>query len=102
MPCIAVVPRVRSHSAKLALFGNGAHRHEPVLASDRGPRSIARTDSPIWTVTDAIQSRFTEAFLEIKLTLNSMSRNGKRSQVIGITSTYPDEGKSSLQRPWRY
>jgi capsular exopolysaccharide synthesis family protein len=122
MPCIAVVPRVRSHSALMtfarieeqgleawlaglraelvsktyALFGNGAHRHEPVLASDRGSRNIARTDSPIWTVTDAIRSRFTEAFLEIKLTLDSMNRNGERNQVIGITSTYPDEGKSTV------
>jgi capsular exopolysaccharide synthesis family protein len=112
MSCIAVVPRVRSHSAKLALLWNGAypllrngaypllwngaHRHEPVLASDRGPRNIARTVSPIWTVTDAIQSRFTEAFLEIKLTLDSMSCNGRRSQIIGITSTYPGEGKSTV------
>lgn len=122
MPCIAVIPRVRSHSALMrsacveeqgpkarlaglraelvsrtyALFGSDTHRHEPVLAFDRGSRNIARTDSPIWTVTDAIRSRFTEAFLEIKLTLDSMNRNGQRSQVIGITSTYPDEGKSTV------
>lgn len=122
MPCIAAIPRVRSHSALMrsacieeqgpkarlaglraelvsrtyALFGSGTHRHEPVLAFDRGSRNIARTDSPIWTVTDAIRSRFTEAFLEIKLTLDSMNRNGQRSQVIGITSTYPDEGKSTV------
>lgn len=122
MPCIAVIPRVRSHSALMrsacieergpearlaglgaelvsrtyALFGSGTRRHEPVLAFDRGSRNIARTDSPIWTVTDAIRSRFTEAFLEIKLTLDAMNRNGQRSQVIGITSTYSDEGKSTV------
>jgi uncharacterized protein involved in exopolysaccharide biosynthesis/Mrp family chromosome partitioning ATPase len=97
MPCIAVVPSVKSHVPKLrAPFSNGAHSHEPVLASDRSSRNIARTDSPIWTVTDAKRSRFTEAFLEIKLALDSVNRNGKRSQVIGITSTYPDEGKSTV------
>jgi capsular exopolysaccharide synthesis family protein len=59
-------------------------------------RNIVRTESPIWTITDAPQSRFTESFLEIKLAIDSMNRSGKRNQVIGITSTQPDEGKSTV------
>ncbi|WP_198164111.1 Wzz/FepE/Etk N-terminal domain-containing protein [Bradyrhizobium jicamae] len=59
-------------------------------------RSIIRGDSPIWTITDAPQSRFTDSFLEMKLAIDSMSRNGKRNQAIGITSTQPHEGKSTV------
>jgi len=59
-------------------------------------RNIVRTESPIWTITDAPQSRFTESFLEIKLAIDSMNRSGRRNQVIGITSTQPDEGKSTV------
>jgi capsular exopolysaccharide synthesis family protein len=59
-------------------------------------RSIVRAESPIWTITDAPQSRFTESFLEIKLAIESMNRSGKRNQVIGITSTQPNEGKSTV------
>ncbi|WMT72968.1 AAA family ATPase [Bradyrhizobium sp. Ash2021] len=59
-------------------------------------RSIVRTENPIWTITDAPQSRFTESFLEIKLAIDTMNRSGKRNQVIGITSTQPNEGKSTV------
>lgn len=59
-------------------------------------RNIVRTESPIWTIVDTPESPFTEAFLEIKLAIDTMSRNGKRNQVIGITSTQPNEGKSTV------
>lgn len=59
-------------------------------------RSIERTESPIWTITDAPQSRFTESFLEIKLAIDTMNRSNKRNQVVGITSTQPNEGKSTV------
>jgi capsular exopolysaccharide synthesis family protein len=67
-------------------------------ASTERPRSrdIVRTQSPIWTIIDAPQSAFTESFLEIKLAIDTMSRNGNRNQVIGITSTRPNEGKSTI------
>ena len=51
--CITVVPRVKSNGAKRALSS---------LSSTVRPRSknIVRTENPIWTITDAPQSRFTE------------------------------------------
>ena len=92
--CIAVVPEVASAGAKLgALLVDGAPRRQ---RADPRSRSIVRTESPIWTITDAPQSRFTESFLEIKIAIDSMNRSGKRNQVIGITSTHPDEGKSTV------
>jgi succinoglycan biosynthesis transport protein ExoP len=63
---------------------------------DSPRRNIVRTENPIWTVTDAPQSRFTGSFLEIKLAIDTMNRSGKRNQVIGITSTLPNEGKSTV------
>jgi capsular exopolysaccharide synthesis family protein len=87
--CITVVPKVKSNGAKRALSS---------LSSTVRPRpkNIVRAENPIWTITDAPQSRFTESFLEIKLAIDSMNRNGKRNQVIGITSTQAGEGKSTV------
>ncbi len=59
-------------------------------------RNIVRTESPIWTIIDSPRSRFAESFVEIKLAIDSMSRSGKRNQVIGITSTQQNEGKSTV------
>jgi len=87
--CIAVVPRVKSDGAKRALSN-------PRSTVRPASKNIVPTENPIWTITDAPQSRFTESFLEIKLAIDSMNRNGKRNQVIGITSTQPDEGKSTV------
>jgi capsular exopolysaccharide synthesis family protein len=68
----------------------------PTSTDDPRSQNIVRTESPIWTITDAPQSPFTESFLEIKLAIDSMNRSGKRVQVIGITSTRPNEGKSTV------
>jgi len=59
-------------------------------------RALVRTQSPLWTIIDAPQSPFTESFLEIKLAIDTVNRNGNRVQVIGITSTQPNEGKSTI------
>lgn len=93
--CIAVVPAVSSVASRLAAFAHRATRTERALPNARS-RRIVRTDNPIWTVTDAPQSRFTGSLLEIKLAIDAMSRSGKRNQVIGLTSTQPDEGKSTV------
>jgi capsular exopolysaccharide synthesis family protein len=116
--CIAVVPLVKSGSVRKrlkAVFSglaqklptNWASAKSPVILtrigltsiampSTDGSRNIVRTESPIWTIADAPQSPFTESFLEIKLAIDSMNRIGKRTQIIGITSTRPNEGKSTV------
>lgn len=96
LACISVIPRVKSSSAMRTVpCADSADRHEQALCKPIS-RNIARSESPIWTVTNAPQSRFSDSFLEIKLAIDSMNRNGKQNQVIGITSTYPDEGKSTI------
>lgn len=68
----------------------------PSLADRPKSRNILRTASPIWTITDAPQSRFTESLVEIKLAIDTMNRSGERNQVIGISSAQPGEGKSTV------
>jgi capsular exopolysaccharide synthesis family protein len=99
--CIAVVPEVKSAGAKFgalftdALFAVWTSGPQRAL-SDTRSRRIVRTESPIWTITDVPQSRFTESFLEIKIAIDSMNRSGRRNQVIGITSAHHGEGKSTV------
>lgn len=85
-----VMPSTDGDRLSKRAFSNPASMDRP------RSRSIVRAESPIWTITDAPQSRFTESFLEIKLAIESMNRSGKRNQVVGITSTRPNEGKSTV------
>jgi capsular exopolysaccharide synthesis family protein len=92
------VSSMRNGPVSIAMPSPDGERSLSNLTSTDRPRSrsIVRTESPIWTITDAPQSRFSESFLEIKLAIDSMNRSGKRNQVIGITSTQPNEGKSTV------
>lgn len=114
LACIVGVPTVASGGVwrKLRAVFSGSARKRPMKAANlngpvtsmrNGPladrprsRNIVRTRSPIWTVTDASQSRFTESLLEIKLAIDTLNRSGERNRVIGITSTQPSEGKSTV------
>jgi succinoglycan biosynthesis transport protein ExoP len=58
-------------------------------------RKIARDGSAIWTVIDAPLSRFTEAIRSIKLA-NDLNGVQRANQVVGLTSSLPNEGKSTI------
>jgi capsular exopolysaccharide synthesis family protein len=60
-----------------------------------GARTILRGDKALWTVVDAPFSRFTEGIRSIKL---AADLNGvvKANRVIGLTSSLPNEGKSTV------
>ena len=60
-----------------------------------GQRTIMRDDAPFWTVVDAPFSRFTEAIRTIKLAVD-LGGAIKTNRVIGITSSLPNEGKSTV------
>lgn len=89
---------MRNRPASIAMPSTDGDRLSKRALSNSASRSrsIVRAKSPIWTITNAPQSRFAESFLEIKLAIDSMNRNGKRNQAIGITSTQPREGKSTV------
>ena len=54
-----------------------------------------RDDDLIWTVVDKPLSRYTEAMRSIKLVLD-LNQVNKTSHVIGLTSSLPNEGKSTI------
>ena len=92
----------RNVPASVAVPSTGGERmsrrtsSNPTSTDGPGLRNIVRSESPIWTITAAPQSPFTESFLEIKLAIDSTNRSGNRNQVIGITSALPNEGKSTV------
>lgn len=105
--CIALVPLLEGGvtTAKWHRAGAGSaigslkiiaadlwHYRKQALAESR---SIPRRKGLFWTVVDAPFSRFTEAIRAIKL---AVDLNGavKSNKVIGLTSSLPNEGKSTV------
>jgi succinoglycan biosynthesis transport protein ExoP len=91
--CIAVVPLIKG-------VAKSADRSTAGLAVDVqpgrvGPRSICRESGLLWTVVDAPLSRFAESIRGIKVAAD-LNKVGKPNKVIGITSTLPNEGKSTI------
>ena len=60
-----------------------------------GPRTITRDGSAYWGVLDAPFSRFAEAIRSIKLAAD-LDGAIKANRVIGLTSSLPNEGKSTI------
>ena len=86
--CLAVVPIVKAGAPKKT-FEIERKRAE------NAPRTINRNDKLFWYVVDSPFSRFTEAIRSIKVAVDV---NGavKESKIIGITSSLPNEGKSTV------
>ncbi len=65
------------------------------VSNSGGIRSIVHGENALWPVVHAPLSRFTEAIRTIKLAIDL---NGaiKPSQTIGLTSSLPSEGKSTI------
>ena len=66
---------------------------EPV--AELAPRTLRRDDAKLWVVTDAPFSRFAESIRAIKVAAD-LKKLVKENKVIGLTSSLPNEGKSTL------
>jgi polysaccharide biosynthesis transport protein len=84
--CIGVVPMTKADSKSLL-------RGTRVVAA--GDRCIVRDHSLLWTVVDSPFSRFAEAIRGIKVAAD-LSKVVRANNVIGITSSLPNEGKSTI------
>jgi polysaccharide biosynthesis transport protein len=85
--CLAMVPVVKSVKCSSAQAdGTGASAQ---------PRGFMRDNSPLWTAVDAPFSAFAEAIRGIKVAAD-LSRVVKANNVIGVTSSLPNEGKSTI------
>jgi succinoglycan biosynthesis transport protein ExoP len=87
--CLAVLPILKPGSSK-AVAEDDAKRHQA-----HGPRTILRKENLLWHVVESPFSRFTEAVRSIKV---AVDLNGvvKENKVVGITSSLPAEGKSTV------
>ena len=88
--CISVIPLVKglSKAEKRAL-------PEPSSTQFVGEREISADQSLLWTVAHSPLSRFAESIRAIKIAIDS-NKVVKTNKVIGITSSLPNEGKSTI------
>jgi succinoglycan biosynthesis transport protein ExoP len=85
--CLAVVPMVKPVKRSAAQEGD-----TDASAQRRG---FLRDNGPLWTVVDAPFSAFAEAIRGIKVAAD-LTRVVKANNVIGVTSSLPNEGKSTI------
>ena len=86
--CIALVPHVDGGSDRVALPAAGSS------AADE-QRIFEFPQGPVWHVVSAPLSAFAEAMRSIKLAIDLNNVN-KATKVVGLTSTLPREGKSTI------
>ena len=71
------------------------HRNLESAPKSSRRKTIARDGGAFWTVVDAPLSRYTEAVRSIKLA-NDLNGTLKSNRVVGLTSSVPNEGKSTI------
>jgi exopolysaccharide transport family protein len=87
VPCVALVPQMNDEKAKQPW-------HQKVLT--RGRTNGKESGDDVFTsVIDSPLSAFAEAIRSIKLTVD-LQMDSRPCKVIGITSTLPNEGKSTI------
>jgi polysaccharide biosynthesis transport protein len=86
VPCVALVPLIKT--AQVVQTPS----EENVATGDR--RTIFRNGDVFWTVVDSPLSRFAESIRSIKLAADLQQVSGL-STVIGLTSSLPNEGKTT-------
>jgi succinoglycan biosynthesis transport protein ExoP len=87
--CIAVVPLVKSGKQ------GAARQKTSVEKAPAGSRTLVCTDSMLSYVIDSPFSRFAESIRSIKLAVD-VAAGTKSSKVLGLTSSIPNEGKSTI------
>ena len=87
IPCVALVPEINTKNIKQAW-------HQKIL-SHAGTNGKESANDVFTSVIDSPLSAFAEAIRSIKLTID-LQMDFRRCKVIGITSTLPNEGKSTI------
>jgi polysaccharide biosynthesis transport protein len=82
----------RTHAQVEAKLHSDCIAVVPALAN--APVRLTRK-APVWHVVDSPFSRYTESIRSIKVAIDLMEAK-KPSKVIGVTSTMPNEGKSTI------
>jgi succinoglycan biosynthesis transport protein ExoP len=96
--CISVVPLVKGGMSSVNDAPKTFRPPDPQvteLAPFADPAIISRDQSMLWTIVDSPFSRFAESIRAIKVATD-LSNVVKANRVIGITSSLPNEGKSTI------
>lgn len=89
MPCLSLVPLLKEVEPKKLPF-------EPQLAGKAfGHRTIVRRSGVFWAATEMPLSRYAESIRSIKLAVD-LNVTSTSNKVVGITSSLPNEGKSTI------
>jgi succinoglycan biosynthesis transport protein ExoP len=91
LPCLSVVPLLRKAkkvNRKLARTAGGAGK-------EAGQRTFSRGFGTCWVATAMPLSRFAESIRSIRLAID-LDATKTPSRVVGLTSTLPHEGKSTI------
>src|SRR5215471_7429204 len=87
--CVATIPMWTSAEPTDAQTGNWRD------SAAFFPRTMARNQPLLWSVSDAPFSRFADSVRSIKMAADQFGA-GTSAKVIGFTSTLPNEGKSTI------
>jgi polysaccharide biosynthesis transport protein len=88
LPCLSVVPLLERSTVTNINDEAGSRERE-------GVRTLSRRSAIQWTVSNMPLSRFAEAIRSIKLGVDLRATESS-NKVIGITSSLPHEGKSTI------
>jgi capsular exopolysaccharide synthesis family protein len=89
LPCISLIPLLKDTKPKLL----PRDQQQADKASDQ--RAIVRRSGVFWAATEMPLSRFAESIRSIKLAVD-LNANNASNKVVGITSSLPNEGKSTV------
>jgi len=94
--CLAVLPIVKSSNAVAANVAKAASNKPPAAQNEDAPRLLRREIPAMFRqVVNEPLSSFTEGFRAVKVAAD-ISGAIKENKVIGITSSLPHEGKSTV------
>jgi len=93
--CLALVP-LMAEGRKRISSGRRSPAVLPFVADRTVPRSICYPPKAMRTIIDSPSSPYAEAIRTIKLTVDLNNGKENHTNVIGLTSCLPNEGKSSL------
>jgi succinoglycan biosynthesis transport protein ExoP len=87
LECVAVIPEIDKSAAPKTFL--------PPVPDPSAARRLRRDGRPMWDIIDAPFSRYAESIRAVKLAADLSGRT-RKNVVLGITSSLPNEGKSSV------
>ena len=91
--CLALVPLLAAPASRKMRLARHA---QPIAMTEQAWQTMRPASEIMHSVLQSPSSPFAEAIRSIKLTLDLRSEEGMGKKVIGLTSSMPGEGKSSI------